>query len=567
METKRVILVSCAINLYFLVLCAVFGNLRFGAVDDIFMSGILSGIYGDGYNVHMTFVNVLYGYCLLPLYHLFPKINWYYVGEMLSIFVSLSVIDFVIIKKVGTKWGLALAALFTALCASDYYLVLQFTQCAAMLSAAGMLAFVYGLCKIEESRRCSKKGVTTIIVGILLLWWGSWMRWDAFLMGMPFFACALLVLFRKLWKVKLVVIAGLLALFAGAWGFHEFDRLQYAPPGYKQYMDFQGPRALLGDGRNYNQQAVYEDIDEMGYSGKDYASLTEWTFYDNHVFAPESIRIVTDVISRYYYDYPILAMPARILSALENSCRSPLFILWVVLCLALFVSNSPNKKWPWLSLFIAMLLIAYLLNLQRLVYRVETGIWLYAACLAVPWLKGSLKKPSKISILIVIIILLSNLVLYISTGSHTRSANSIDIIHITQEKLDTADYKGLFHYMDSTPDSTVFIFSMNSYMRVARQGPPPYLAEPQASWERIFSFGYWTPYFPDVEKALRNRGVSNPMRDVVLDNVFVIDEPGLVDFLERHYYNKVKVDTVRNFNGMVVYKYSLASDSLMGVEE
>jgi hypothetical protein len=531
------------------------------------MSGILSGIYGDGYNVHMTFVNVLYGYCLLPLYHLFPKINWYYIGEMASIFVSLSVIDFVIIKKIGAKWGLVLASLFTALCASDYYLVLQFTQCAAMLSAAGMLAFVYGFCKIRESHHFSKIEVSTIIIGVLLLWWGSWMRWPAFLMGMPFFACALLMLLRKMWKIKFAVIIGLLAIFVGAWGSHEFDRLQYATPNYKRYMDFQGPRSLLGDGRNYNQQAVYEDLDEMGYSGKDYASLTEWSFYDSQVFAPESIRIITDVISRYYYEYPPQNMPIRILSALSNSCCSPLFILWIVLCLMLFVSDAPNKKWPWISLFIALALIAHLLNLQRLVYRVETGIWLYAACLTVPWLRYGLKKPSKFSILIAAIILLSSLIVYSSTGLQARDPSSGEIIPVAREKLDTADYQGLFHYMDSAPDSTVFIFSMNSYMRVARQGPPPYLTEPQGSWEQIFSFGYWTPYFPDVEKALHKRGVSNPMRDVVLDNVFVIDEPYLVDFLERHYYNKVKVDTVRNFNGMVVYKYSLAGDSLMGVEK
>lgn len=567
METKRAILISFAINLYFLLLCIIFGDLRFGAVDDIFMSGILSGIYGGGYNVHMTFVNVLYGYCLLPLYYIFPKINWYYVGEMTAIFISLSVIDVVIIKKTGEKWGMVLASLFTAFCASDYYLVLQFTQCAAMLSAAGMLAFVYGLCEIEKSRRCTKMGVITVIIGILLLWWGSWMRWDAFLMGLPFFACALLMLFRKLWKIKLVVIAGLLAIFGGAWGFHEFDRLQYAAPDYKRYMDFQGPRALLGDGRNYNQQAVYEDLDEMGYSGKDFASLTEWIFYDNQVFAPESIQVVTDVIRRYYYEYSLQSMPQRILNALGNSCRSPLFILWVVLCLALFVSKSSEKKWPWLSLLIAMTLIAHLLNLQRLVYRVETGIWLYAACLTVPWLRDGLKKPSKFSILIAAIILLSSLIVYSSTGLQARDPSSGEIIPVAREKLDTADYQGLFHYMDSAPDSTVFIFSMNSYMRVARQGPPPYLTEPQGSWEQIFSFGYWTPYFPDVEKALHKRGVSNPMRDVVLDNVFVIDEPDLVEFLERHYYNKVEADTVRNFDGMVVYKYSLASDSLMGVEE
>ena len=72
--------------------------------------------------------------------------------------------------------------------------------------------------------------------------------------------------------------------------------------------------------------------------------------------------------------------------------------------------------------------------------------------------------------------------------------------------------------------------------------------------------GYWTPYLPDIEAAFRERGLTNPMKDAVLDNVYVIDENGLVDYLQRHYYKHVVVDTVRNFNEMVVYKYSLGEN-------
>ena len=145
MINKKFFLISFLINLYFLGLCIAFGDLRFDAIDDLFMSGILSGIYGEGYNVHLTFVNALYGYCLLPLYHLFPEINWYYIGEMTSVFISLIAAGYIVISKVGEKWGAILTAIIVALCASDFYLAIQFTKCAAMLSAAGALVFIYGL--------------------------------------------------------------------------------------------------------------------------------------------------------------------------------------------------------------------------------------------------------------------------------------------------------------------------------------------------------------------------------------------------------------------------------------
>lgn len=565
MIEKKTFLYSVALNLIFLALCLFWGNLRFGAIDDYFMSGILSGIYGEDYNVHLTFVNAMYGYCLLPFYYLFPKVNWYYIGEMASVFVSLSVICYILIRKIGYRWGVVVATLFVALCASDYYLVVQFTQCAAMLSAAGMLAFIYGLEKNGDNPQ-SKKWIILLIVGVLLLWWGSWMRWPAFLMGLPFFTCALLLQIIKIRKIKWFACSALLVLFVGVWGGHEFDRSLYGSFDYKKYIDFQGPRSLLGDGLNYNRQAVDEDLDEMERSGKDYVMLTDWIFYDSYVFAPESIKVVTDVIGRYFYQNGIQSALVIVLKALQKSVQRPVFMAWLLLCFALFYFNPQKKLWPWISLLTVMVLIAYLLNLQRFVYRVETGLWLYAAVLTIPFLKEKMNVSKKFSVGAVFIIVLVNVFLYATEGTYARSPNTGDLVMVQNEDADTADYKGLMRYIDSVPDSTVFIMKMNSYMRLSRKKNPPYLAEPKGSWNQIYSFGFWTPYFPEVEKELHKRGVTNPIKDVVRDNVFVIDEPLLVDFLERHYYDKVLVDTVRNFDGIIVYKYSLVNDSLLGAE-
>ena len=196
MPSKKNLAQSLSINIFFLSLCLIFGNLRFGANDDIFMSGILSGMYGQEFNVHLTFVNALYGYVLLPFYHILPEINWYYIGEMSSIFISLTIIGYIIIKKVGSNWGMILTSLLVALCASDYYIVLQFTQCAAMLSAAGMLCCVYGFEIWSAKPENAKVAILTIAIGIILLWWGSWMRWPAFLMGL---SCWISMLFAGRW--------------------------------------------------------------------------------------------------------------------------------------------------------------------------------------------------------------------------------------------------------------------------------------------------------------------------------------------------------------------------------
>ncbi|ADL26417.1 putative membrane protein [Fibrobacter succinogenes subsp. succinogenes S85] len=291
MPFKRALTYSLVINLFFLALCLLFGDLKFGAIDDYFMAARLTGALGTDYNPHLIFVNAIYGYALLPLYHLFPAIGWYYIGEMFSVFLSFTVIGFILLQRCGEHWGAILAALFTALFASDFYLVVQFTQCASILSAAGMLLFAYGIisqdCHAPNGARNDVWGniqaLAPFILGVALMLWGSVMRWQAFLMGLPFFCLGLLFILRECWSAKWHVIAGLAILFAGAFSMHAFDQKIYQSPAYEAFNKFQSPRVILGDKNNYNKNAVYEDAEELGLSGKDFHLLTEWIFYDTKV--------------------------------------------------------------------------------------------------------------------------------------------------------------------------------------------------------------------------------------------------------------------------------------------
>ena len=289
MPIKKAIIISLIINLFFLTLCLIFGDLKFGAIDDYFMAARLAGALGTDYNPHLIFVNAIYGYALLPLYHLFPKIGWYYIGEMFAVFLSFTVIGYVLLQRCGERWGAVLATLFTALFASDFYLVVQFTQCASILSAAGMLLFAYGVVE--------KRSTAPFVLGVVLMLWGSVMRWQAFLMGMPFFCLGMLFIFKDCWKVKWRVIVGLVVMFAGAFAMHSWDQKIYQAPEYTDFIKFQGPRVTFGDNGNYNQNAVYEDAEELGLSGKDFHMLSNWVMYDTEVFSVDSIKQYSNLIS------------------------------------------------------------------------------------------------------------------------------------------------------------------------------------------------------------------------------------------------------------------------------
>ena len=559
MPTKQALFFSLLINAIFLALCLFFGDLRYGAIDDYFMAGILTGIHGTDHNVHLTFVNALYGYMLLPLYYLFPKIGWYYIGELFSVYISLSTICFVLLRKMGQQWGLVLSVLFVSIFSADFYMAVQFTQCGSILSAAGMLLFVHAITEYDSEKRST---IFVLLTGaFLLLWWGSWLRWHSFLMGMPFFALALLLQVKKCWNRKWLVLISLAVLFCGAFGMQKWDRSLYETPEYKTYMDFQSPRATLGDGNDYNQQAVYEDLEELGYSGKDFALLRSWTFYDSYVFSPDSLKPILESIRSHKYKTEMGQLPLELLRVLIHSAYYPIFMVWFVLCLGIFYSNHKKWMYPWGSLLLVLLLLGKLLLMHRLVYRVENGFWLYASVLAIPFLGRLPRIPLALAKVFAGGVLVATLWTYLVNGVEVRhpTTGSKGKLASLQDSSIT-DYQELFAYIDSMPDSTVFLASMNAYMRFAYYKNPPYLAEPAGSWRRVIPMGYWTPYLPDVEAAFRERGLTNPMKDAVLDNVYVIDENGLVDYLQRHYYKHVVVDTVRDFNEMVVYKYSLGDN-------
>ncbi len=554
MPFKRAFLYSVAINLFFLVLCLVFGDIKFGAIDDYFMAAVLTGAHGTEYNPHLLFVNAIYGYALLPLYHLFPKVGWYYIGEMTAVFVSFTAVGYVLLRRCGERWGLLLAMLFTAMFASDFYLVIQFTQCASILSAAGMLLFAHGLvdCRAPKAAR---NDIVVVVLGVLLLLWGSVMRWEAFLMGMPFFCVGLLFNLKQCWKFRWMTVAGLAVMFVGAYAMHHFDASLYRNTEYAPYVDIQGPRAALGDGSNYNQNAVYEDLEEMGKSGIDYQMLTEWTFYDTETFAADSMRAIVGVIGQYRDKIERGDIPRLLLNALGHSLHSPLFWTWFVFCLLIGATDRKKFLYLWASLGVILYLMSMLLAMNRLVYRVESGFWLYAAILAVPlWGQFRYELPRKLVAGAIAVIALANVFTYATSGEMVRGPGSGELRTLAIE--DSTDYDQVLAYIDSQPDK-MFLLSMNAYMRFSHHKNPPYLAEPIGSYRRTVSLGYWTPYLPEITRTLAEFGVTNPIKDVVHDNVIVINEGKLANFLQRHYYDSVAVDTLKVIGEMEFFKYRL----------
>lgn len=531
---KSKLALALAINLFFLVLCIIFGELRFGVMDDYFMAAILSGAHGTDYNVHLYFVNALYGYALLPLYHLFPKIGWYYIGEMFSVFLSFTTITYILLKKAGIQWGVILSTLLIAFFASDFYLAVQFTQCAAILTAAGFLSFIWG---ITERRN----GI--IALGCFMVLWGSILRWPAFFMGLPFLGVAALIQYKDcIVNFKRIFIFATITI-AAVYGAKAFDQRLYETEEYRPYKEIQGPRAALGDANDYDRAKAVRDMEADGISAEDYGMLVQWKFYDTEVFSAENMQKIASYTYRYKYDFPVKDIPQKLLNLLSSSASHYLCWVFFIFGIIILVTNPRRGLYPWAALAVALGLLAHLLSINRVVLRVENGFWIYASILAIPQF-GTFKKIPTRAFQAIIILLVLGCFLFHPSNKPTIKKQDV--------------YDKVFEFIQKNPDK-MFLVSMPQYATFAQHKLPPYWAEPIGGFRRTVCYGFWTPYLPDITQALKEFGITNPLKEIVNDNVMVIGDRSLDTFLQRHYYDSVKVDPVISFDNVHFYKYSIVN--------
>ena len=545
---KYAVCCSIFVNTFFLTICLVFGIHRFGAADDYFMARMLEGVYGSEYNIHLVFVNVVYGYILLPLYHLFPKIGWYYIGELFLVFVSLSTITYVILKRIGLHWGLIVSGVMVAAFASDYYLVVQFTYCGIILTAAGMLA-------VGESLRDTKENLYLMVWGCVLMLFGSVMRWPSFWMGVPVFTIVLLLKYKSIWANKKIFFFIAVIFLGILFTLKYFDELHYRNTEYQQYMEYNGIRALFVDSRNFDERAVYEDLEEMGLSGRDYSILKNWVFYDKRVYSTESLRILNLVLQKHKYEIDWRKIPSLQLRALTQISNSPVMWIWFALCTLILLSNRGRSLYPILSLGVILALSFYMILLNRTTYHVVNGFWVYATVLGILYIGALPKINKKISFGIVVVIAVANIWVYYTDANKIRGPVDGHLKKIGDNE-EVESYERLWQYVDAAPDSSVFLATLDDYIVLSYYRKPPYLAEPMGSWKKVIPMGYWNVLFPDVEETLREKGIENPIQDVVKEQVYVINERSLTDFLERHYYERVYKEVVENFDGLLIYKYA-----------
>ena len=544
----RPLSIALGINLVVLAISLILGDGKYNSLDDYFMSAVLTGAYGGNYDVHLYFINVAYGYFLMPFYALFPKMGWYAIFESFSIFASFTAISFVIIRRCGHKLGFILTLLFTVSVSFEFYTHVAFTQCAGATTAAGILLFTVG--SAEKKRSDLAFACLFMIAGIIF-------RKEMFLVGVPTLTALLLFSFvrnKKIWKGSLIV----LALFALAYaGLGKINSLHYQSDGYDYYAAYQGPRAYFGDGAFYDANNFVAELDDRGLTSRDYRYLRAWYFYDNNVFSLDSIRNLMRIAERSRFEPNYLKIPFAVIKAISDNLMHGHTWCWALLCLALmFFSNQKNWYVPWASLFLICIPYTYLLLVNRVVGHVEVGIWVYTVVFLLFFVdKKDFYENKRLNSFLQITSLICVASLTIS-GTHI-AFDKLSIENINANTKTNTNWDAFLTYAKDHP-SDVFLLPFDHYKNLARHvGYTRSSIEP-GYWNNIFSTGYWNIHLPAMERELKERGVNNIIKDVINDNVYMLSDMyqlSLIPYYSDHYHEKICADTLASFGNINLLKY------------
>ena len=546
---RKPIVLAALINAFFLALYLAFGVLQHGSLDDYFMSCVLTGAYGSEYDVHMYFVNSAYGYFLKPFYLLFPKVGWYFLFELAGTFAAFLTFAYFLIRRLGTKKGVVLSFLLLATFTPDFYFQLSFTQCATIYTAAGLVSISFA----SEKRRFW-------VMGCFFLIAGSVMRWEGFLLGMPYlllFASLYFVFYRSKRKEAVIALGICLAAICGL---HAYDKSLYTGDDYKLYTEYQPVRAFFGDGAFYDIESTFDELQERGMQGADFRLLKSWMFYDKDVFSIDRLRPIIDVANNNLYSPNPARMPVAFFMAVSRELTRSIGWCWAIFCILLMLIPSKRANiYPWISLGIISVSIGYLLLVNRLAYHVESGIWLYAVVCSIPFLSNKEFNSNSVAtrlrnIVPYILMLLAVFFAYFGIAEQGNVKKQWRLIEGTETP---SDWKSFLEYTEMHLDD-VFLLSFERYKTLGTYKNPAYLAVEPGSWQNIFSWGYWNIYLPGMEREFHKRGIQNPIKDIIHDNVYLLEDdnrPSLLDFYRTHYHDSLWVDTVKTFGDLMLLKY------------
>lgn len=566
-------------NLLLLVLILTFCDLKYEVSDDFVMASILSGAFGNARNPHMIFANVLLGYLLLPLYGAFPRVSWYFVFQILLVFVSSVAFTWMLLEKTDKAKAMMLSTIVLLFFSTDAYILVQFTKTAMFAVMSGSLVFSWALFK--------ERGWRSVFFGGVLCLFGTMLRFEVIYMAGAFILFVLAYEFvmlyktgeerKKIGKKTVRIIACGAVLIVLSLLAEEIDRHSYDNEKYGYFVKYGSARAGIVDYAEYGYHSYAEQLEEADVSEIDYCMMKAWSFADNDVFTLEKMQTTASTIKRFQ-DERVLGKEQILERLIDRGVQQyPIFFACALLLVCALFLNW--ERW-WLVLCsdgIAMVYMLYFVLRDRMLYRTEFSFILGAfLCGAYFWEHDGREDgddwgSKRACMVITAMFLVISMILYIPNRSYLDVDENGRKAYVEGTFYESWNYnakkyrkvvnkgKGSANLLEELDNKENFYFGdFTTTIQTLYFEWPPWKALPIGYFDNYAYLGGVTTNFPDVEDTLKRWSISVPLKGLVNDNVYLIDNVNVemkLQYLQEHYYPEARVELYKEIDGYQIWKF------------
>ena len=575
-ESKaRCLVLSCALSLV-VILVGTVAWYPVDANDDFYMAMALSGVWGQNEGLCL-FINALMSQIIFFLNTAVPVGNWYALLELLTAFLSLSTLIYLLLTRVSLPYASMVTMAALAFTIPGVTWESNFTFVSILSIGAGGMAILMSL--REQRHRAS-----LVVLGLAFLCLGYIWRYEVFLLCIPAFGIAALVYVLSDGRRDLTVPKSLARLWpffvalclAGAC--FAYDVMAWQQEPWRDWVEFSNARSLLFDYPLKDYEEIADELNALGVSENDYAMLDMSITDDPDFFTTDLVEDVAEVATIDLFT------PQRLAVSVESYFTRTfvdvrfLVILALAIVVALATTRGPTRRRIFAFMVLALVLSIVFAVIGRIPHRVHYPIWLFsfiAASLFVPRVAVPRSGHARDDVVrtgaarAVVGIASSAGVLAVSVAIIAFSA-----MNFSAERLEATYMPRTFEpdstviaYLDEHPEN-VYAFSTCRDIRFSYmlRGLPDHDVA-----YRMPSFGGWVSRAPYREEANRELGMTNMLKDLVdNDSALLIwrgkDNPDiLLTYLREHYYPNCTYELVDRIESdstqatLRVYKFSAGS--------
>ena len=546
-QKYRKISVALISNLLILGAMAAFMRPSFETNDDIVFAELGSGLRGVK-DAHLVFQNYGLGMIYRFLYGVTGRLPWYTIVQYMILFVSFTVVTYVLISRLGEISGLCLFVILACGFGYEGYIHLQFTKTAGIAAAAA----VFLLLHLLEQEKYSWWGIAG---GILLAVIAYMYREDQFWASCGLMAGAgLLFLFdlrkyrnKKLRRLGICVLTfGVLLL--SVFGVDRWDSSKYRSAEWEEYQEFNQLRSELLDYGFPDYDSNQEIYEELGISREAYELYKSWNFNDTEKFDTEVMKKLVDLKQKR--PLTIRTVTAFLRRFPSDLLRMPMFYSVAVFAVLWLLCGKKDVFSVISVLAECLLLVAVYFYLyyqgRYMVNRVDVGLW-FSVCLVMLWIfsSGEVRyMNTKVSVLLCMIcVALGQFMMY---KDWRLATSSIPEARVSQRAvLETI----------GTDKEHVYLAKSGMLSEIVCYGP--FDRMPENLLDNVYWFGGWECRTPGYTKAMEAHGIINPYRDVVNnENIYLVDDniDLTLKYIRQYYAENAQAVFVKTIGNVDVYQ-------------